>query len=278
MMKMMMNLFQSFFLEVIPSYNPRMRLFVFILCWAWFSLPLQAGEASPASPPVAPAAPTVEQVIQNFNQENPGIRIDAKNQWLEFDAKVAMREGDMLEDLVCLPMTREHESILVSPALPSRIHLGLLLLGLEPGAPRSVRWGGANGDEPQVIPASGAKVSLFMVYKQTVDGQEKTLEVPANQWLKDANTGKASVGDLWIFTGSRMGKTVDGAPFYSADGEGNTISIVHFGDETLAPHTLKTKEKASEGEDLVCNTAVIPVVGTPVIVRVKPVKKAVAKK
>lgn len=262
-----------------------MRQLSFFLSLSLTTLPLVAEEApvpastpanTPAPAPVVP--PTVAQIIENFNKENPGIRIDAKNHWLEFDAKVTMREGEMLEDLVCLPMTREHESILVSAAKPSRLHLGLLLLGLEPGAPRSVRWVGPNGDEPQVVPASGAEVALFMVYKtkEVVEGKEveKEVEVPANKWLKDARTNKESVTDRWIFTGSRMGKTVDGAPFYTADGEGNTVSIVHFGDETLAPHTRKTKEKASEGEDLVCNTPAIPAVGTQVVVRVKPVKKA----
>ncbi len=243
-------------------------------CFFLAACSAMAADSKPA------AAPTTEQVIAGFNKESKNIRIDAKNHWVEFDAKVCLRDAPMLESLVCTPMTREHESILVSESKPSQIHLALLLLGLEPGAPRSIRWVGPEKDQPVAVPAKGPEVELFFIFKTKVKtGEpgaekevEKEVEMPANEWLIDAKTKKESVNDRWLFTGSRMIKDINGGMTYMADGEGNIASLVHFGDEVLAPHSKKTKENNSEGEDLICNTPKIPEVGTPIKVRIKPVK------
>lgn len=258
-----------------------MRFPLLLAFFLWTTPAALAEDPAPAG--AAPKAAASEaDILEAFNKENPHVRIDAKNGWLEFDAKVCLRQSEMLENLVCTPMTREHESILVSEAKPSRVHLGLLLLGLEAGSPRSVRWVGPNGDEPQIVPAVGPEVEVFLVYKtkETVDGKEveKEVEMPANRWLVDTKTRKESPNDHWMFTGSRMAKTVDGAPAYVADGEGNLISVVHFGDETLAPHTRKTKENTSDGGALTCNTKLIPELGSRVAVRIKPVKAEKDKK
>lgn len=251
---------------------------LFLTTLACLSFPLLAQEA--AVPKVASpseAKPSSADIIAGFNKENPGVRIDSKNQWVEFDAKVCLRDVPMLEALVCTPMTKEHESILVSKVKPSQLHLALLLLGLEPGAPRAVRWVGPNGDQPQAIPARGEEVALFLVTHAKVmeNGKEvdKETEVPAGDWLLNQKTKKKSDNNRWLFTGSRMAQTPEGKPYYWADGEGDMISIVHFGDETLAPTTNKTKANESEGDDLGCNTVLIPPVDTQVIVRVKKVPK-----
>lgn len=261
------------FAPIRQPYNPSMRI-LSILCFFLAACSAVAVDSKPAK------ILSAEQVIAGFNQENKRIHIDVKNHWVEFDAKVCLQDAPMLEALVCTPMTREHESLLVSEAKPSQIHLALLLLGLEPGAPRSIRWVGPQGDQPMVVPAKGPEVELFFIFKTKVKtgepGAEKEVEqeveIPANQWLIDAKTKKESINDRWLFTGSRMIKDIEGGMTYMADGEGNIVSLVHFGDEVLAPHGKKTKENNSEGEDLVCNTPKIPAVGTPVKVRIKPVK------
>lgn len=258
---------------------PPMRIplfFSFVL--VCLAVPLHAGEPSSPQPtiPAAAKSPSPEEVVAGFNKENPGIRIDLKNQWVDLDAKVCLRDAPMLEALVCTPMTKEHESILVSNVKPSQLHLALLLLGLEPGAPRSVRWVGPNGDQPQVIPARGAEVALFFIttteVKENGKEVEKQVEVPASDWLLNEKTRKKATNNRWLFAGSMMAKTPEGKPYYWADGEGDMISTVHFGDETLAPHNNKTKENDSEGDELGCNTALIPAVDTKVVVRIKPVK------
>jgi len=220
----------------------------------------QTPEAQPDAAPIDPVA----QAIKKVNEEDNGVSIDAENKHVDVVASVSLRRGDFLEMFVCTRDTREHESILVTDATPSTMHLGLLLLGLEPGKPLSYDM---KFDPPKLVPATGPKVDVYIVIK--VDQIER--EIPANRWVMDTKTEKMKKGNTWIFAGSQFAE-FQGKQIYQADVNGSAISLVNFGDDLLTlPHTM-TDANQSHGKVWAPRTDAIPEVGTEVIVRLKPRK------
>lgn len=199
----------------------------------------------------------------------PHIFMDEVARTVDIDATVVLREGAWLELLACLPGTRTHESILTVKARPSHIHLALMALGVMPGTP--LRWvkqpGG--GLTPVAPTGQGVRVSIMV----PVAG--RPMEVPASRWVLNKLTGEAIEGDVWVFAGSRVDGGADparGESPYRADSEGSVISIVNFGDEVLARPTATT-DKDDDGA-YVPWTERIPAVGTPVMIRLRPVEEA----
>ena len=215
------------------------------------------GSGSGAAPELG-AEPTTEPA------KLPGIRhIDLQKKSVDLDAEVVLREADWLEQLACLPSTREHESILVVHAKPSHIHLALLTLGLQPGSPMQWQW---HDDQVTVHPPNGAPVAVSIVMQR--DGGEA--KIPANQWVLHQVTKQPLPDNIWLFAGSRLTASGnDDKPVYHADVNGTTISLVSFGDDLLArPTELTNKDdEAAWGPA----TDRIPDVGTKVIVRLEAV-------
>jgi len=63
--------------------------------------------------------------------KSPGIEIDFTKREISVDATVCLERG-ILEYLVCLPDTFEHEAIFSTRCKPSALHFNLFLIGLEP--------------------------------------------------------------------------------------------------------------------------------------------------
>ena len=64
----------------------------------------------------------------------PHVSVDVKKREIRIDAEV-LNPQMALEFFCCLAGTAEHEAILRTEAKPSHVHLGLLMLGLQPGEP-----------------------------------------------------------------------------------------------------------------------------------------------
>ena len=201
------------------------------------------------------ATPTTQKTAM------PHITVDHPNRWVDIDATVVLRQGGWLELLACTPDSRTHESILAIHALPSHVHLALLTLGLEPGAPMKWRL---EGDDYVSTPAHGPKVAVTIVVPQ--DGAPPR-EADANTWFVNKQTGQSPPDNIWLFTGSSFDQEKN-PPRYRADVEGSIISLVHFGDEVLARPTDTTNQ--SDQGMLQPNTELIPQVGTKVKVRLRP--------
>jgi len=226
---------------------------------AWFILGAVAtlptlvwGQSSALDQDIAPTTPTPTTL--------PHITIDPQNQWVDLDATVVLRQGGWLELLACTPDSRTHESILAVHALPSHVHLALLTLGLEPGAP--MKWH-LEGEDYVATPAHGPKIAVTVIVPQA-DGPPR--EVPANQWFVHKQTGQSPPDNVWLFTGSSFDQEKD-PPRYRADVEGSVISLVNFGDEVLARPTDTTSQ--NDQGMLQPNTEQIPEVGTKVKIRLR---------
>ncbi|MEM9416221.1 MAG: YdjY domain-containing protein [Planctomycetota bacterium] len=215
--------------------------------------PLAAETDTPPDDPVA-------QIIDAFNADDNGITIDRDARTVDIDAKVCLRECEFLEQLACSPDTREHESLLVLQAKPSMVHTALLLLGLEPGSP--LQWI-EEEDSVRTIPPRGPEIEVLIL---TTDGEGREVLTPANEWVKDQNSGETMQGNTWLFAGSKFVE-VNGQEMYVADAYGTAISLVNFGDDLLARATDMTDSNESHGRVWGANTDAIPEVGTEVRLR-----------
>ncbi len=224
----------------------------------------EQAEALPADEPqpkqaIDPVAAAIKQV----NEQDNGITINKEDAYVDVKATVCLRRGDFLEMFACTKDTREHESILVIDAVPSKMHLGLLLLGLEPGKPLSYDM---KVDPPRLVPASGPKVGVFIVIK--LDDIER--EIPANRWVQDNKTQEMMQSNTWLFAGSQFAEFQD-KPIYQADLNGSAISLVNFGDDLLTLPNKMTDANESHDKVWVPRTQAIPEVGTKVTIRLRPV-------
>lgn len=207
---------------------------------------------------------------QDARQPFPHIRVSAEARTVEFDATVPITLDDAdapfvyLELIACTPDTKEHETLVVTPALPSHIHAALLLIGLEPGAPGAWEW---QDDELVPAPPSGPRVRVEFVYTGA-DGAEVVAR--PQDWIVNAATNEPFPAGDWVFAGSRIIEW-QGESFYDADGAGTLIGLTTFGSEVLAWPTMISPEAAVEEPVWIANPRTTPPMDTRVVVRLTAV-------
>jgi hypothetical protein len=207
-----------------------------------------------ADEPAKPDEAKRNEIGKNVFLEKQG---DARR--VVINSSVCLREG-VLEGLLTLKGTKEHEYILVSEADARHIHAALLLAGATPGSP--VQY------EPKYSPACGSAIKVFLRYK---DG-EKLVTVPAQKWIRDNKTKKDLDHD-WVFGGSKLVQVPEKKqPIYLAN-QGDVICLCNMPDAML---DLPVKSPKSI-DDRIWETNVdrIPAMGTAVeiILEVVPDKK-----
>jgi hypothetical protein len=182
---------------------------------------------------------------------------DPAHKRLVMRARVALRDG-VLEHLLCLRNTKEHEAVLATSAPPLMIHAGLLLTGAKPGKP--VQF------QPDFQPPTGPPIDIELEW--VADG--KTQHAAGRDWVKDTKTGKPLTKD-WVFAGSlkfedpQTKKTI-----YAAD-DGDLITVANF------PSAILDLPFASSADDadraFVANTPRVPPSGTPVTMYLRPAER-----
>ena len=207
---------------------------------------------------------TDQAPAQSRPQTLPHVRVDRAQRLVDLEATVVTREAPWLELLACSPGSREHEAILSIEARPSHVHLALLMLGLEPGAP--LTWREQDG-QIVPVPPHGPTVHVSIV----LGGRGRPTEVPAGNWILNNQTSEPLGDSTWIFTGSTV-RQFEGQSIFMADLGGTVISLVNFGDDLLARATDRTNKNDQEAWGP--RVEAIPPVGTKVIVRLRPHKEA----
>ena len=102
------------------------------------------------------------------------VLLDVKGKKLLLKSEVVLREG-LLEMLVCLKGSKEHESILSVDTKAQIIHAGLLALGAKVGSP--VRW------QPEFQAATGQPIDIFFTW---TDEDGKLHRDTAQSWVRHA--------------------------------------------------------------------------------------------
>lgn len=162
---------------------------------------LWAGDAVPATQPAAGAT-------------LPGVQVDRANRRLLIDCEAVDVEAP-LEFLCVVKGGNEYESLLRTIAKPSHIHLGLLMLGLEPGSP--VRYSEVSG---KWLPPQGPPLQISVQFTKG----DKSITVPAWKMMRDIKTKKPMSPRMWVFVGSKMQE----GGVYAADITGYVVSVVNF--------------------------------------------------
>jgi hypothetical protein len=136
----------------------------------------QTRPAAQANDPVADALKSDPKPAGELIPLNKGetVLLDAKGKKLLLKSEVVLREG-LLELLVCLKRTKEHESILSVDAPAQIIHAGLLALGAKQGSP--VRW------QPEFQAATGQPIDIFFTW---TDEDGKLHRDPGQSWVRHA--------------------------------------------------------------------------------------------
>lgn len=213
-------------------------------------------------PPKKPDLPKNEGVVEVF----PGVRVNLGDRCVEFDGTVPIRVDDpraprvYLEQVVCIPDTKEHESLVVAKVQPSHVHAALLALGLNPGKPAGYEWVDGKG---RPVPPEGDRVRLTLHY---TDRAGAAVDVDVSRLVRNAKTGEPWPDSGWVFAGSVMRKR-QGREVYDADGTGTLIGLASFGSEVIAPATVFSPDSQIDEPVWIADAATVPPMDTKVTVR-----------
>jgi hypothetical protein len=214
--------------------------------------------------PQAAADPQAKAQADSFKPDpawkplGPGLWFDPAQRRLALRARVVLREG-YLEHLLCLENTKEHESILATPAPPRMIHAGLLLTKAEKGHP--VRY------RPKFEPPAGTPIAIELEWTEGGKAQR----AGAREWIKDGKLDK-TLGQDWVFAGSDEFEDPDTKKMIYAADEGDLITVANFQSAIL--DLPFASSSADQDRSFVANTARIPPRGTYVTMYLRPAKAA----
>lgn len=226
-----------------------------LLLSTWAAAP-QAPAPAPTPDPGREATDAAFRPDPSWKPLGPSLWFDPRARVLVLRARVVLREGP-LEHLLCLQGTKEHEAILATPAVPRRIHAGLLLTGAETGHP--VRF------LPKFQPPTGSPIAIELVWNDA----GKTRRADAREWVYDERK-KAALTTDWVFAGSELVPDPSSKqPYYAAD-DGDLITVANFASAILDLPFASTANDADR--TFVAHTDRIPPRGTPVTMFLRPRK------
>jgi hypothetical protein len=206
---------------------------------------------------------------------SPKLRVARAAGLVEFEAVAVLQEG-FLEQFVCTPSTREHESLFVFDGKASEIHAALLVAGLVPGAPGGWR---EPTDEREAVEAGfvalaphGAELTVEVVL---ADGSRHGIASFARlspvAFGAEGGDGRAAPAppSRFVFAGSRFRARPDGGERYLADDSGSLVGLVTFGDETIAALEVIPDQASVSAPIFEADPARMPAPGTAVVIRVR---------
>jgi len=231
--------------------------------------------AAPAATSSAAPAPAV-----------PGIVIDPAAKEVRVAATVCLQRGG-LELFACSRGTREHESILVTRATPAQVSKALASLGLPPGRPVFTTEGGATS------PPAGAVLEISVRFFKVTDEEKARvqklidagakrddIEIARADWFtvpawKLLRAGGAEEGLGRPFDWVYIGPTTP-AGLNAADREGTVMCLSNFSEAVIDVPFESTSVNASLLYE--ANPAVVPPVGTPAEIIIRPTDRTIAPK
>lgn len=215
------------------------------------AIPVPAEKPAPSAPQAAPAAPTEPKVVDlgGGRLSIGAVKLDRKTRALTIPAEVNMREG-AVEYVLVSRGGKVHESVFVTDATATDIHVAALLLGLQP--------------EPDLGPQNAATIvrkqgAVVIRAEWDTNGPPEKIFLNETVNLSDPSTGAVSASlpsGAWLYNGSRM--EADGV--FAATRHGSIISIIRDDD------ALVNNPGASRDNDEIHtpNAAKLPKKGHPV--------------
>jgi hypothetical protein len=191
---------------------------------------------------------------------NVALEVEDGKRRVLVEAVVCLREGMLLEHLMCRKRTKEHEAILTADVDARHIHAALVLAGAEPGSPLKYR--------PKFQLPTGTPIRITLEYDQG----GKKIRVPAREWIRDVKTKKTLDVD-WVFAGSFFEPNPEkGKPDLFAANSGDIICICNFETALLDLPINSSKNNADLLFEM--NTPKIPPLESKVTVILEPLLPA----
>ncbi|MDG2021705.1 MAG: YdjY domain-containing protein [Phycisphaerales bacterium] len=204
--------------------------------------------------------PVIEPRPGRIVELDGGVRAWVGRGRVEFPGMISLDQG-WLEVAVCRRGSREHESIVVTDAVPSVVHAAMLLAGLTPGRP-------ATYDEATrlPIPPEGPVISIELRFASPESDGDDAATLPLVSVFEDA---RASVSPIWVFAGSLVRpnpQSMGPGEYYAADYAGTVVGLSTFGDEVVAVEEVRSPESGVDPPVWRIKQGVLPEIDTPVTV------------
>jgi len=184
--------------------------------------PATQRDTRPTEPAIKPdTRPTV------LDKPPPGVKRISLGDHIWFETQGEQRRV-LVETRVCRPeyaleflLTRPnkaYESLLVTEAHASNIHRALVAAKAEPGTTTKFEADG-------VKPATGTVIRISLEYRD----KGKLVKVPAQSWVRNAQTKKEDNLLEWVFAGSHFAPDPNDTTQerYSADDDGHYIDVLN---------------------------------------------------
>jgi hypothetical protein len=180
------------------------------------------------------------------------VLLNRKTRRIEVPAEVNMTRG-ILEYYGVCPDGKTHESVLKIKAVPSHIHLALILAGYEPSEygksdPKSFR-------RTQI--KRGSLLRLYVRWRPI--GFDREQWIPASAWIFDRNSDAPPKPHPYTFEGSLINSNG-----YAADMELSVIGLIDDPTVVLAPTIDQGNPYQGERLGFEIYSSAIPPKGTPV--------------
>lgn len=255
----------------IPRWNRFAACLLALVGWACVVLPASAGAEGDRA-----------QAKPDQRVKLPGLVIDLDAKTVDLRAKVAV-DDELLETVACIVDTKEHESLVVIEASPTHVHAALLMLGLNPGHPYTVKRSEQDPEKFLHLPPKGDAVVVSLVIKGE-DGE--AVERPISDFIRgkplggkeaeggDQDKAKDRFPDTFVFAGSLVEQDEQGNKRYLAEESGHVITISTFGDDLLC-----LPEHVTDSNDQLfwhADPTHLPGVGEAVTLRLRPKAKVKA--
>ncbi len=247
--------------------------------------------AEKAAPPLSAPAMAARS---NLRDLFPHIRADLEARIIEVDGIVPLDCHNpktprvYLEQFVCAPDSKEHESLVMTRALPSHLHAALLAIGLTPGSPGSFERDPAAPGGVRALAATGDRLRISVVREPERTGDCTGFNVPMPEpltdWVVHAENGEpfaahreTKIGERlggepgFVFSGSRM-VVHQGREVYDADGAGTIVGLTSFGSEVISWSRTISPDSALDEPVWIADVARVPKMGTPVTLRIEPAR------
>ena len=203
-----------------------------------------------------PGAPPVERLADKRFRVG-AVVIDQEARTLEIPGRLNMKEG-ILEYFAVSTQGKLHESVLELFAEPSHIHLGLILIGLQPSVTK---------DDPELgqqVIRNGDRVRLFVSWEDAKTKKKRT--GPGESWMYNRKTRKAANARDWIFQGSGFWNGR-----YGADIDRSVIALVPDGSAVLSSTDDEGNPYHGDSLGFEVHKKIVPPVGTPLTLMLKAI-------
>ncbi len=221
--------------------------------------------------PQDPAARKPDQAVAALQQALAQHEV-----WLEpelglcaIPARVLIR-ADSLEYVLCTRAGNAHESLFMTEALPSRVNVALLALGLQPG--KNAVWKAtepaptreqllAGAQAYSVTPPAGDGLLLYVAWQEG----EELYFFRLDDLIRNLQSGRSMRRHAWVYLGSRNvpSRQDPKQELFVADEEGNLVNLCFFeAGNTLLTGALPECESQTIW---VGNAPLLPASGEPVL-------------